>query len=408
MRVIHENHQGFSTILAFALIPLSGFATDIYIPSLPSMAADLKVSTSAVQFSLVLFMISSGITQIFIGSILDSFGRFRIGQSALAVFSIASFVIATVPDIHVIYAMRVVQGVAVSLIVVGKRAYFVDVYSGEKLKHYTSMFSIIWATAPILAPFAGGYLQNAFGWQSNFYFLGIFGLIFLLLETIYSGETLKNYHPFNSKSVIKVYGGMMKTGDFISGVLILGLCYALLVIYGMASPFIIEHVFNFSPVITGYSSLLSGFSVMLGGIISKSLIGQPLTKKIKSASATQVLLAVLMIVTGAFFSNIYTLVAFTVAIHICSGFIFNSIYSYCIGRFSHNAGTATGLIGAGIYMGSSIFSYGVVNVIPIKTQTLLGAANLIFIVAVVVLFTIFDRHRAALKKAELMKEKVAA
>jgi hypothetical protein len=102
------------------------------------------------------------------------------------------------------------------------------------------------------------------------------------------------------------------------------------------------------------------------------------------------------------------LVAFTVVIHICSGFVFNSIYSYCIGRFSHNAGTATGLIGAGIYMGSSIFSYGVVNILSIKTQTLLGAANMIFIVAVVILFMIFDRHRAALKKAEVGKERVAA
>jgi hypothetical protein len=33
---------------------------------------------------------------------------------------------------------------------------------------------------------------------------------------------------------------------------------------------------------------------------------------------------------------------------------------------------------------------------------------MIFIVAVVILFMIFDRHRAALKKAELMKERVAA
>ncbi|WP_431217207.1 hypothetical protein ACQ86N_23335 [Puia sp. P3] len=38
MRIIKENHQGISTILAFALIPISGFATDIYIPSLPAMA----------------------------------------------------------------------------------------------------------------------------------------------------------------------------------------------------------------------------------------------------------------------------------------------------------------------------------------------------------------------------------
>jgi MFS family permease len=408
MKVINPNHQGISTLLAFALIPLSGFATDVYIPSLPSMAADLHVSTSAVQFSLVLFMISSGITQLFIGSILDSFGRFRIGQAALAIFSISSFAIAMIPDIHTIYAMRVVQGIAVSLIVVGKRAYFVDVYSGEKLKHYTSMFSIIWATAPILAPFVGGYLQNSFGWQSNFYFLGIFSAIFLLLETIYSGESLKHFHSFNSKAVINVYGKMMKTGDFLSGLFIIGSCYALLVIYGMASPFIIEHVFGFSPVVTGYSSLLSGFSVMMGGIIAKTMISTPLTKKIRAASAMQATLALLMIFTGAVYSNVFTLIAFTIAIHMCSGFIFNNIYSYCLGRFSQNAGTASGLTGAGIYIVSSTFSYGLVNIYAIKTQTLLGIANLVFIVAVAILFVAFDKYRTTSRQTEVAKERVAA
>ncbi|RUT71286.1 MFS transporter [Flavobacterium cupreum] len=131
MRILKENHKGFSTILALALIPLSGFATDIYLPSLPAMANDLHVSAAAVQLSLVLFMFSVGISQFFIGSILDSFGRYKIGLVSLALFSVTSFVIALVPDIYVIYAMRIIQGITIALIVVGKRAYFVDLFAGE-------------------------------------------------------------------------------------------------------------------------------------------------------------------------------------------------------------------------------------------------------------------------------------
>ncbi|RZL12349.1 MAG: MFS transporter, partial [Pedobacter sp.] len=76
-RLKPENQQ-LSTILAFALIPLSGFATDVYIPSLPSMAADLKVSDIQVQLTLTLFLISYGVAQLFVGSLLDAFGRYRI------------------------------------------------------------------------------------------------------------------------------------------------------------------------------------------------------------------------------------------------------------------------------------------------------------------------------------------
>ena len=91
---IRDQHKGIATILAFALLPLSGFATDIYIPSLPAMAASLGVSNNQVQFTLTLFLISYGVTQLFIGSLLDSFGRYKIGLYSLLLFALASVVIA--------------------------------------------------------------------------------------------------------------------------------------------------------------------------------------------------------------------------------------------------------------------------------------------------------------------------
>jgi MFS family permease len=393
MKIIKENHHGVSTILAFSLIPLSGFATDIYIPSLPSMASELHVSTSAVQLSLVLFFISSGISQLFVGSLLDSFGRFKICIAALAVFSIVSFAIAVFPGIYVMYAMRIIQGITISLIVVSKRAYFVDIYSGEKLKHYTSLFVIIWATAPILAPFLGGYLQTIFGWQSSFYFLGILSLLFLILELVYSGESLKHFQPFRTKAILEVYGNMLRTRDFVVGLIIIGSCYGLVVMYGMASPFIIERVFKLSPVTTGYSSLLSGLSVMAGGIMAKALIKKPFTKKITTAIVVMVIFASLMTSTSAFNANVYSLIGFTICIHTCGGFIFNNIYSYCLTRFSTHAGTASGLTGGGMYIVSSLFSYGLVNVYAIKTQALLGIANLSVMLLILILLVVFNHFR---------------
>ncbi len=66
MQQIKEQHQQISTILSFSLIPLSGFATDIYIPSLPSMATHFHTNSAAVQLTLVLFMVSAGISQLFV------------------------------------------------------------------------------------------------------------------------------------------------------------------------------------------------------------------------------------------------------------------------------------------------------------------------------------------------------
>ena len=394
MRNLQENHQGFSTKLAFALIPLSGFATDIYLPSLPAMAKDLQVSAGAIQLSLVFFMFSLGISQVFIGSILDSFGRFKISIASLAVFSLTSFVIALVPDIYVIYAMRIIQGIAIAFIVIAKRAYFVDLYSGEKLKSYISLFSIIWACAPIMAPFLGGYLENIFGWKSNFYFLGGLSLLFLILELLYSGESLKYFHEFKLKSITQTYTNILKSPDFTLGIIILGICFGLVVVYSLSSPFIVERVFGYSAVTTGYSSLLSGLAVMMGGITAKSLIHKPLAKKITIAVSIQFTLVLLMIFTSSIASNIYTLIAFTMGINMCGGFIFNIIYGYCLSRFSKNAGVASGLTGGATYMVSSIFSYGFVNLYAVKSQFLLGLTNISLIFIIGIIFIVFNRYRA--------------
>jgi len=393
MKNLKENHQGFSTVLAFALIPLSGFATDIYLPALPAMAKDLQVSASAIQLSLVLFMFSIGVSQLFIGSILDSFGRFKISTFALALFSLTSFAIATTDNIHVIYVMRIIQGITIALIVVGKRAYFVDLYSGTKLKHYVSLFAIIWACAPIMAPFLGGYLQSLFGWRANFYFLGVLSLIFLVLELIYSGESLKYFHPFKVRSIAETYGKMLKTPDFMFGLGVLGVCFGLVVVYSLSSPFIIERVFGYSAVVTGYSSLLSGLSLMVGGIIAKSLINVPLARKVTAALVFQLGTVLLMISSSAFVGNLYTLIGFTICIHLCGGFIFNIIYGYCLGRFSKHAGMASGFTGGAMYMVSSVFSYGIANLFAVKSQTLLGIANLALVVLLIILFVVFNRFR---------------
>ncbi|WP_449439015.1 MFS transporter [Pedobacter steynii] len=120
---LKEHNKGISTVLAFALLPLSGFATDIYIPSLPTMATTMQVSSLQVQLTLSLFLISYGISQLFIGSVLDSFGRYKLSLICLLVFAAASIVIANAHNIYLIYLMRIIHGFTVGTIIVGKRAF---------------------------------------------------------------------------------------------------------------------------------------------------------------------------------------------------------------------------------------------------------------------------------------------
>ncbi len=404
MRLIKENHNGISTLLAFALIPLSGFATDVYIPSLPAMASHLNVNGAAVQLTLVIFMISSGISQLFVGSLLDSFGRYRLTIAALILFAAASFVIAGTGNIYIIYLMRVLHGIAVATIVVSKRAYFIDIYSGEKLKHYVSLFSIIWATAPIIAPFIGGFLQTSFGWESNFYFLGLFTLLILVLELLYGGESLKTFQKFELGPILNIYQSMIRTTDYSIGIFILGLSYSMLMVYGMTSPFIIEHVFHYSAVVSGNMALVSGVSLMAGGLISKTLISKDLTQKIGTAISLQLFFSLLMIVVSWHLSNLYAMMPFVIIIHLLSGFVFNTIFSYCLGRFSKNAGIASGITGGSMYVIVSLVSSGTIKLIHIESPLMLGLGYLLLSSLVGIAFYLFDKARKADFKVDLVRE----
>ena len=389
-----DTNRTINTILAFCLMPLTGFATDIFLPSLPTMARAFHVSGAAIQLTIVLFMISAGISQLFVGSLLDSFGRRRPVLIALLVFGLSSFVIGATHSIYIVYAMRVLQGVAVAFVAVGKRAYFMDTFTGDKLKNYTSLFSIVWAVAPIVAPFLGGYLQTSFGWASNFYFLGAIIIAIGLLDLLFGGESLKTFYPFRFRQIVKVYSSMVLTVDFTLGLVIMGLCYAMVVVFNMASPFIVEHVFHLSPVVTGYSALVSGGAIMAGGILSKTMIRRPMVPKIPSAIFLQILVGAAMI-GAAKWSGLFGMIGFVLVLHLLAGFIFNAVFAYCLGRFSSHAGVAAGITGGGMYVLSSFFSYGLVGSIPVRNQALLGAAYLLFAVLMLGAFLVFRRTSAA-------------
>ena len=393
-KTIKQKHQGMATVLAFALLPLSGFATDIYIPSLPTMASAIQVSDIQVQLTLSLFLISYGISQLFVGSFLDSFGRYKISLVSLLIFAIASIAIATTHNIYLIYLMRIIHGLTVGAIVVAKRAYFVDLFTGEKLKHYLSLFSIIWSTGPIIAPFIGGYLQTVFGWESNFYFLGFLAIVLAILEFFFSGETLQYSMDFHIKKIASVYGTMIKTTSFTLGIVMLGLAYSMVMIYNMTGPFIIEHHLQLTPVIAGYSSLVLGFAWMTGGFISKATINKPFFKRLVVNLGVQVIFVIVMIISLKFVTNLYSLVFFAFIIHVGAGFTFNNYFTYCLSAFPKNAGIAGGLTGGVNYIIVSFLSYVVIYLLPAKDERNLSYSYLILIaLSVVIMFAVYRLRR---------------
>ncbi len=400
---IKKQHQNIATFLAFALLPLSGFATDVYLPSLPNMANQLNVSELQVQLTLSFFLISYGVSQLFVGTFLDSFGRFKISFYSLLILAASCILVANTHNIYLIYLMRIVHGITVSAIVVSKRAYFVDLFTGEKLKHYLSLFTIIWSTGPIVAPFIGGYLEKSFGWESNFYFLTIFALVFALLEYLFSGETLKNFQEFRIKKIANIYKEMIMTASFTFGIVMLGMAYSMVMVFNMTGPFIIQHHLNLSVVYAGYSSLILGIAWMIGGFIGKATINKPFIKRLSVNLIAQMAFVIIMILSLNFINNIYSLIGFAFLIHIAAGFTFNNYFTYCLAMFPKNAGISGGLTGGLAYVMVSFLSYFIIELFPAKDETNLSYSYFLLISAsLIIMYFIYFINRKRKANLELI------
>lgn len=341
-KTLKPSNKSIATFLAFSVIPISGLATDIYLPSMPEMASELHLPETKIQLTLSLFLISYGLAQFFAGAVVDAFGRYKVSIISLFLFIFSFWWTAQTQNIYIIYLMRVVQGILSGFAVVSKRAYFVDVFDGEERKHYLSIMTIVWSLAPIIAPFIGGYLQSNFGWQSNFIALAIYCAVVLVLELIFSGETLVKRNPFNLGFLFNEFKVMFRTPDFFYGMLMCGVSYGLVMFYNLCGPFIIEHRLGFSAITTGYVSLLMGFAWMCGGFLGKFLMNKSFLPKLRYANFIQILLIIVMFASSYWISNLYTLAIFAFFIHITAGFIFNNYFAYCIGRFPNSAGIEIG------------------------------------------------------------------
>ncbi len=205
----------------------------------------------------------------------------------------------------------------------------------------------------------------------------------LLLELRYSGETIREPQPFHWRMIRSTYAQLWQARDYVMGVLILGLSYGMVLVFGMSMPFIIEHGFHLSPVATGYAALCSGVSILLGGMLAKRLIDKPFFAKLSTVVTLQLVIGLAMYLTAMLhFNSVFSIMLFVVLLHLLEGFTYNVYFTYCITRFPAFAATAGGVTSGGSYIVFSVIGYLLVSILDIYDQKTLALSYLFFVVAI--------------------------
>jgi len=289
-----KNNNGSSAwlIITIALLSMVGpFSIDTYLPSFPAIEEEFGINRSLLLQSIGFYLIASAISTLFWGPLSDRAGRRRVILSTLIVYFVASMGCALSEDYNTFLLYRVLQGISASGGMVAGRAMIRDAHDEHEAHRAMSYVMMLFALAPAIAPIIGGWLHQAFGWRSVFYFLSLYAVIIVIMSLRFLPETLaidkrQSFHPAH---VAQMYCRTLKNRRFVFFVLTLGSGFAGLFLYIAGSPTII---FNFLGLDSSFFAVQ--FIPMTSGIIAGSFISAMLSHKLKAKTIVILSLVIMM------------------------------------------------------------------------------------------------------------------
>ncbi|MFJ5619239.1 multidrug effflux MFS transporter [Micromonospora sp. NPDC093243] len=225
-----------------SLIAIGPLTIDMYLPALPTIAADLHTTSAAVQLTLTGTLAGLAFGQLLIGPLSDAVGRRKPLLVGTALHIVASVLCVVAPNIGLIGTLRVLQGLGAAAASVVAMAVVRDLFSGAAFAKLFSRLMLVMGVAPILAPTLGSQLLRWSQWRGVFVALAVLGLVLLVVAAVGLPETLPAARRQRGGvgATLRVYGGLLRDRIFVGLVLVAGLAMAALFAYVSGSSFVFQ------------------------------------------------------------------------------------------------------------------------------------------------------------------------
>jgi EmrB/QacA subfamily drug resistance transporter len=173
----------FLTVFPPIMLPMFLAVADqtIVATALPAIASSLG-DIERVSWVVVSYLIANTIAAPVYGRLGDTFGRRLMMFVALGIFMAGSVLCALAPSILMLTAFRVIQGFGGGGLMTLSQALIGEAIPPRERGRYQGYLAGIAVSSNTFGPVAGGYLTQAFGWQSIFLInipLGLLAVFFV-------------------------------------------------------------------------------------------------------------------------------------------------------------------------------------------------------------------------------------
>ncbi len=368
------------TIFLGFMSAMAPFATDMYLPALPSLQGAFGVTTSQVQMTLTMTMIGMALGQIFVGPISDHFGRRRPLLIGMTVFAAASLLAALAENIQAFLLLRFIQGFSGASGIVLARAIARDVCQGTELTRFFALLMMVNGLAPILAPVIGGLVLLFTSWRGVFFLLTIVGLLQLAQAIVYKETLAPEDRIPGVLASLRKFPALLKDRYFMGHCLLQCFTFGGFFSYISGSSFLFQEIYGVSA--QTYSFLFGGIG--LGLLLSGGLPAR-LAGRVKDESMLRVSLLLQLLGSIGFFAAIWCKFPIELVLPILFltivplSVLGSASFSLALSRQGKNAGSASALLGfSQMVLGAALMplvgAFGSSTALPMATIMLVSFA----------------------------------
>lgn len=328
------------------LAGLSALAMNIFLPSLPGMAAWFGVSYGTMQQSVPLYLALSAALQVVIGPLADRYGRRRVLQVALTVFLLATLGTLLAPNATIFLICRMLQAVVAAGMVLS-RAIVRDITSDAEAASMIGYVTMGMSLVPMIGPVIGGWLDQAFGWQASFATLLVLGLAVTLLVWRDLGETA-SLRDTSILAQLREYPLLLTSQRFWGYCLAAAFASGCFFAYLGGAPYVGNQVFGLDSFHVGMLFALTAVGYAMGNFIAgrfSTRIGMNRMILLGTA-ATTAGLGLLTLFTLLGLSHPVVFFGLTVPMGLGNGMALPNANAGILSVRPHLAGSASGLGGA--------------------------------------------------------------